>query len=160
MKLPYTKLALFSISLLLSSMAQAQAQAQTSTANHPFARTHWDPAYFDIASGTKPDQIDQLLSEAIQNTPHIFARINNPTPRMQRSLLAVLHDSARRNDGHAAEWAALLINAYASRYVQEVLPGLRAEITGSLGMAPADRVRSLLVFLANMAAPFDVIELN
>ena len=32
MKLPYTKLALFSISLLLSSMAQAQAQAQTSTA--------------------------------------------------------------------------------------------------------------------------------
>ena len=129
-------------------------------ANHPYARTHWDPAYFDIAYGMKPDQIDQILSEAIRNTPHIFARINNPTPRMQRSLLAVLHDSVQRNDGHAAEWAALLIHAYTSRYVQEVMPGLRGEIIGSLGAAPADRVRSLLVFLANMAAPFDVIEIS
>ena len=128
--------------------------------NHLFARTHWDPAYFDIAYGTKPDQIDQLLSEAIRNTPHIFARINNPTPSMQRSLLAVLHDSVQRNDGHAGEWAGLLIHAYASHYVHEVLPGLRAEISSSIGAAPADRVRSLLVFLASMAAPFDVIELN
>jgi hypothetical protein len=128
-------------------------------ANHPFARTHWDPSYFDIAYGMKPDQIDQVLSDAIHNTPSIFAHINNPTPRMQRSLLAVLHDSVRRNDGNAAEWAALLINAYSSRYVQEVLPGLRAEIAGSLGAAPPDRVRSLLVFLASMAAPFDVIEI-
>jgi hypothetical protein len=54
----------------------------------------------------------------------------------------------------------LLINAYSSRYVQEVLPGLRAEIAGSVALAPVDRVCSLLVFLAGMAAPFDVIELN
>ena len=65
-------------------------------ANHPFARTHWDPSYFDIAYGMKPDQIEQVLSDSIQNTPSIFAHINNPTPRMQRSLLAVLHDSVRR----------------------------------------------------------------
>ena len=128
--------------------------------SHAFARTNWDPSYFDIAYGMKPDQIEQKLSEAIHNTPSIFAHINNPSPRMQRSLLAVLHDSVQRNDGNAAEWAGLLINAYASRYVQEVLPGLRAEIAGSLGAAPADRVRSLLVFLASMAAPYDVIELN
>jgi hypothetical protein len=129
-------------------------------ANHPFARTSWDPSYFDIAYGMKPDQIEQVLSDAIHNTPSIFAHINNPTPRMQRSLLAVLHDSVRRNDGNAAEWAALLINAYSSRYVQEVLPGLRAEIAGSVGLAPVDRVRSVLVFLASMAAPFDVIEVD
>jgi hypothetical protein len=129
-------------------------------ANHPFSRTNWDPSYFDIAYGMKPDQIEQMLSDAIQNTPSIFAHINNPTPRMQRSLLAVLHDSVRRNDGNAAEWASLLINAYANRYVQEVLPGLRAEIAGSAGAPPADRVRSLLVFLASMAAPFDVIEVD
>jgi hypothetical protein len=129
-------------------------------ANHPFARTHWDPSYFDIAYGMKPDLIEQVLSDAIHNTPSIFAHINNPTPRMQRSLLAVLHDSVRRNDGNAAEWAVLLINAYASRYVQEVLPGLRAEITGSVGLALVDRVRSLLVFLASMDSAFDVIELN
>ncbi|MES2049537.1 MAG: hypothetical protein V4447_14140 [Pseudomonadota bacterium] len=129
-------------------------------ANHPFGRTHWDSSYFDIAYGMKPDQIEQVLSDAIHNTPSIFAHINNPTPRMQRSLLAVLHDSMRRNDGNAAEWAGLLINAYTSRYVQEVLPGLRAEITGSIGAAPADRVRRLLVFLASMAAPFDVIEIS
>lgn len=151
---------LFSATLAYLSKVCGLDSVSSFPSNHPFARTHWDPSYFDIAYGTKPDQIDQVLSEAIHNTPHIFARINNPTPRMQRSLLAVLHDSVRRNDGHAAEWAALLINAYASRYVQEGLPGLRAEITGSLGMAPADRVRSLLVFLANMAAPFDVIELS
>jgi hypothetical protein len=129
-------------------------------ANHPFARTHWDPSYFDIAYGMKPDLIEQVLSDAIHNTPSICAHINNPTPRMQRSLLAVLHDSVRRNDGNAAEWAVLLINAYASRYVQEVLPGLRAEIVGSVGLAPVDRVRSLLVFLANMDAAFDVIEVD
>lgn len=129
-------------------------------ASHPFARTHWDPSYFDIASGMKPDQIEQVLSDAIHNTPSIFAHINNPTPRMQRSLLAVLHDSVRRNDGHAAEWASLLINAYSSRHVQEVLPGLRAEIVASAVAAPSDRVRRLLVFLASMATPFDVIELD
>ena len=151
---------LFNATLAYLSKVCGLDSVSSFPANHPFARTHWDPPYFDIAYGTKPDQIDQILSEAIHNTPHIFVRINNPTPRMQRSLLAVLHDSVRRNDGHAAQWAAMLINAYASSFVQEVLPGLRAEITGSLGSGPADRVHSLLVFLANMATPFDVIELN
>lgn len=151
---------LFNTSLAYLSKICGLESVSSFPASHPYARTHWDPSYFDIAYGMQPDQIEQVLSEAIQNTPSIFAHINNPTPRMQRSLLAVLHDSVRRNDGNAAEWAALLINAYASRYVQEVLPGLRAEIAGSLGAASADRVRSLLVFLASMAAPFDVIELN
>jgi hypothetical protein len=151
---------LFNATLAYLSKVCGLDSVSSFPASHPFFRTHWDPSYFDIAYGTKPDQIDQILSEAIHNTPHIFARINNPTPRMQRSLLAVLHDSVRRNDGNAGEWAALLINAYASRHVQEVVPGLRAEITASSAAAPADRVRGLLVFLANMAAPFDVIEIS
>lgn len=151
---------LFNSSLAYLSKICGLDSVTSFPANHPFARTHWDPSYFDIAYGMKPDRIEQVLCDAIQNTPSIFAHISNPTPRMQRSLLAVLHDSVRRNDGNAAEWVGLLINAYSSRYVQEVLPGLRAEIAGSVGAPSADRVRSLLVFLANMAAPFDVIELN
>lgn len=127
---------------------------------HPFSRTSWNPSYFDIAYGMKPDQIEQMLCDAIGNTPSIFSHISNPTPRMQRSLLAVLHDGMLRNDGHAAQWASLLIAAYSSRYVQEVVPGLRAEINTSSDAAHADRIRSLLVFLANMKAPFDVIEVD
>jgi hypothetical protein len=127
---------------------------------HLYARTNWNSAYFDIASDMTPDQIERALSDAIHNTPSIFAHINNPTPRMQRSLLAVLHDSVRRNDGNTAQWAGLLINAYASSHVHEVLPGLRAEIATTAGVAPEERIRSLIVFLANMAAPFDVIELH
>lgn len=151
---------LFDASLAYLSKICGLDSVTSFPSNHPFARTHWDPSYFDIAYGMKPDQIEHVLSDAIHNTPSIFAHINNPTPRMQRSLLAVLHDSVRRKDGNAAEWAGLLINAYASRYVQEVLPGLRAEIAASAGAPPADRVRSLLVFLASMAAPFDVIEIS
>lgn len=125
---------------------------------HAYARTHWNPAYFDIAYGMPPQQIEQTLCDAIRNTPSIFAHIQNPTARMQRSLLAALHDSLLRKDGHATEWAGLLIAAYASRHIQEVVPGLRAEITASASLAQAERARSLLVFLANMPVAFEVVE--
>ncbi|MDO8178587.1 MAG: hypothetical protein Q7T62_10115 [Undibacterium sp.] len=149
---------LFTATLAYLSKMCGLESVSSFPAQHPFARTSWNPSYFDIAYGMKPDRIEQALCDAIRNTPSIFAHISNPTPRMQRSLLAVLHDSVRRNDGNAAEWAALLIVAYASRYVHEVVPGLRAEIAASAGEAQAERVRSMLAFLANMKAPFDVIE--
>jgi hypothetical protein len=128
-------------------------------AGHIHARTHWDPAYFDIAYGTSPEQIERTLCAAIDNTPSIFAHIGNPTPRMQRSLLAVLEQSVRRNDSHAA--AALvgwLIAAYASAHVREAVPGLRAVIERSAQEDGREQVRAILAFLADMRAPFDVID--
>jgi hypothetical protein len=125
---------------------------------HAFARTRWNPAYFDIPYGTKPEDIERTLCSAIGNTPSIFLHIVNPTPRMQRALLAVLAESMRRSDGRAGELAGMLIAAYASPHVQEAVPGLRAEISMSAYEDGSERVRRLLAFLSNMQAPFDVIE--
>jgi hypothetical protein len=125
---------------------------------HAYARTHWNPSYFDIPYGMKPEQIERSLCTAIGNTPSIFLHIANPTPRMQRALLAVVAESLRRNDGRAGELAAMLIAAYASPYVEEAVPGLRAEILQSAYEESTERVRRILSFLSNMQAPFDVIE--
>lgn len=149
---------LFTATLAYLSKICGLASVTSFPAGHAFARTSWNPAYFDIAYGLPPQQIEQALSDAIRNTPSIFAHISNPTPRMQRSLLGALHDGLQRKDANATECAALLIAAYASRHIQEVVPGLRAEIAGSAAMASAERVRSLLVFLAKMPVPFEVVE--
>ncbi len=125
---------------------------------HPHARTRWNAAYFDIASDVKPEQIERRLCEAIANTPTVFAYISNPTPRMQRALLGVLEERMRRN-GNMAELALLLIAAYRSAHIQEAIPGLRAAIASTQGEQAEQRVRSVLQFLAQMASPFDVIEL-
>jgi hypothetical protein len=127
-------------------------------AGHVHARTHWNPAYFDIAYGTDPEQIERVLCDAIGNTPSVFAHITNPTPRMQRSLLAMLDESMRRNDGNAAALVGLLIAAFDSAHVREAVPGLRAAIENSAFDEGRDRVRAILSFLADMRAPFDVIE--
>ncbi len=127
-------------------------------AGHAFARTHWNPAYFDIPYGMKPEDIERTVCAAIGNTPSIFVHIANPTPRMQRALLAVIAESIRHNDGRAGELAGMLIAAYGSPHVQEAVPGLRAEISESAYEDPNERVRRVLSFLSNMQAPFDVIE--
>jgi hypothetical protein len=57
---------------------------------HPYARTRWEAAYFDIASDVKPDEMERRICTAITNTPSVFAYITNPTPRMQRALLGVI----------------------------------------------------------------------
>ena len=127
---------------------------------HPYERTRWNGAYFDIASDVKPDQIESRLCEAIGNTPLVFGYITNPTPRMQRALFAVLEERMRNNRGRASELAVLLIQAYDSPHISEVLPGLRAAIARTQGEDPVERARSLMAFLTAMQSPFDVIEMN
>src|SRR5271165_5770645 len=95
---------------------------------HIHARTEWSPSHFDIPYGTPPEDIERRICIAIGNTPTIFAHINNPTPRMQRALLAVIAERLQRNDRTAGDLMELLIASYASPHVQEAVPGLRAEI--------------------------------
>ncbi len=125
---------------------------------HPYQRTRWNAAYFDIASDVKPEQIERRLCEAIANTPLVFRYISNPTPRMQRALFAVLEERMRNNRGRASELAVLLVEAYASEHIIEALPGLRAAIAGSAGEDMSERARSLMAFLGAMQSPFDVID--
>jgi len=115
---------------------------------HIFVRTNWDPSYFDIPYGTKPDEIERRICIAIGNTPGIFSRINYPTPRMQLTLVEIVVERSKDNDHAAEELVGLLINAYSSPFVQEVIAGLRAEIEGSkfdVGVTRAHRVLSFLL---------------
>ncbi|WP_229413597.1 hypothetical protein [Massilia violaceinigra] len=120
---------------------------------HAHARTHWSGAHFDIASDLKPDQIERALCEKIANTPLIFANIANPTPAMQRVLLDLIGTRMRHSGGQPVDLVSLLANAYRSPYTQEAVPGLRAAIEESGGDA-----RSVLAFLSEMPAAFDVID--
>lgn len=117
---------------------------------HMYARTSWNPAYFDIASDRKPEQIERALCEAITNTPLIFAHITHPTPRMQRALLDVIETRQRRSCGNPAELVTLLIRAYRSAATPEAMPGLRAVITADHYGGPAERARAVLDFLGTM----------
>jgi hypothetical protein len=128
---------------------------------HRHARTRWDPAYFDIPSDLKPDAIERAMCTAIENTPHVFAWIVHPTPRMQRALLGVIHARLRRGSGSQAapaDLVAMLIDAYASPDTQDALPGLRAAIESTKGYDPSMRIAHLTAFLADMPAAFDVID--
>lgn len=126
--------------------------------NHPYARTHWDRAYFDIASDLKPDAIERTLCAAIANTPSVFARIANPTPAMQRTLLGVIDTRLRRSCGAPTDLVALLVEAYRSPYTIEARPGLRPAIEATAGLEMRERVHAVLAFLGTMPAAFDVIE--
>lgn len=121
--------------------------------HHAYARTRWNAAYFDIASDLKPNQIERSICERIANTPSIFAHIENPTPGMQRELLAVIEARMRRSCGNPADLVALLVNAYRSPYTMDAVPGLRAAIARSDGDP-----RAVIEFLGAMPAAFDVIE--
>ncbi len=125
---------------------------------HPHARTRWNGAYFDIPSDTRPEQIERTLCAAIANTPSVFAHISNPTPGMQRELMAVISSRMRRQCGNPTDLVALLINAYHSRHTQEAVPGLRAAIENGIDDDLAQQVRNVLAFLAQMPSAFDVIE--
>ncbi|TFW13839.1 hypothetical protein [Duganella callida] len=127
---------------------------------HPYERTRWNGAYFDIASDVKPEQIESRLCEAISNTPLVFGYIENPTPRMQRALLAVLEERMRINRGRASELAALLVSAYDSPHITEIIPGLRNVVASTRHDDMGDRARSVMAFLSSTQSPFDVIEMN
>lgn len=114
---------------------------------HAYARTRWNPAYFDIPSDLKPDDIERRMCEAIANTPSVFAYIVNPTPRMQRTLIGMIEATMRRSCSEPAGLASLLINAYASPHIPELAPGLRAVIQGSAALDMGSRTRLLLLHL-------------
>jgi hypothetical protein len=122
-------------------------------AGHPYARTHWNAAYFDIASDLKPDQIERSLCESIANTPTIFVYINNPTPRMQQALLAVIEQRLRRGGAMPTDLATLLIQAYSSPHTLDAVPGLRRAIVESDGDP-----RAVLAFLNAAPSAFGIID--
>ncbi|WP_058048683.1 hypothetical protein [Janthinobacterium sp. Ant5-2-1] len=128
--------------------------------NHPYARTRWEAAYFDIASDVKPDEIERRICAAIANTPSVFAYITNPTPRMQRALLNVIHDRLRRQPGAGAtDLVLLLINAYASDHITEAVPGLRTLIFNTQHEETNLRVHAILELLVGTPRGLDVIDM-
>jgi len=128
---------------------------------HAYARTRWNAAYFDIASDVKPDEIERRICDAIANTPLVFAHISNPTPRMQRALFGVIEQRLRhRQQRDAAQLAALLIKAYASRDIPEAMPGLRNVIADTAHEEAGVRIQAVLDFLNSVQSPFDVIEMR
>lgn len=127
---------------------------------HPYARTRWEAAYFDIASDVKPDEIERRICAAIANTPSVFAYIVNPTPRMQRALLNVIHERLRRQPGvGATDLILLLINAYASPHITEVVPGLRQLIHDTGHEQTNLRAHAILELLTATPRGLDVIDM-
>ncbi|WP_038493029.1 hypothetical protein [Janthinobacterium agaricidamnosum] len=133
--------------------------ADSFPSGHPYARTRWNAAYFDIASDVKPEQIERRLCDAIANTPTVFAYISNPTPRMQRALFGVIEERLRRNAG-AGDLVLLLINAYRSPHIMEAAPGLRTVMHNTEHEDSKVRIAVILEFLKRMQYPFDVIEMQ
>jgi hypothetical protein len=125
---------------------------------HRYARTHWDPAYFDVPSDLTPERIETVICDAIAATPSVFGYIVHPTPRMQRTLLAAIHARLRRGATPPTDLAAMLVDAYASPHTLEAMPGLRATIAATVGYDPSMRAAHLLAHLADMPAAFDVID--
>ncbi|PLY42196.1 hypothetical protein CSZ94_11925 [Janthinobacterium sp. ROICE36] len=127
---------------------------------HPYARTRWEAAYFDIASDVKPDEIERRICAAIANTPSVFAHISNPTPRMQRALLNVIHDRLRRQPGTGAtDLVLLLINAYASDHITEAVPGLRTLMFNTQHDDTNLRAHAILELLVGTPRGLDVIDI-
>ena len=122
---------------------------------HQYARTRWNPAYFDIASDLKPERIERSLCESIANTPLIFAHITHPTPRMQRALLAVIDTRLRRSCANPLDLVALLVQAYRSPATPEAMPGLRAAIENNNFDTGA-----VLEFLGAMPSAFDISDVS
>lgn len=125
---------------------------------HAYARTRWNKAYFDIPSDMKPEAIEQRMCDAIANTPSLFGEIQNPTPRMQRTLLGMIEQRLRRGQGAPIDLAQLLVAAYRSPHTFEVVPGLRQAIRDTAGYEPHVQANAILAYLADAPAAFGVIE--
>lgn len=141
---------------LLSRISRACGfeTADSFPAGHPYPRTRWNRAYFDIPSDMKADDIERRICAAIENTPSVFAHIANPTPRMQRTLIAMIESTMRRSCGQPVNLAALLVNAYNSPHTPEATPGLRRAIESSAGQEPAVRAQLLLQHLNETSGAF------
>ena len=119
--------------------------------------TRWNKAYFDIASDLKADQMEHIICAAITNTPHVFGEIRNPTPRMQRALLAVIEAQLRRAGG-PVDLVHLLIRAYSSPHTPDIVPDLRAQIAANAQYDANIQAHAVLAFLGDAPAGFGVIE--
>jgi hypothetical protein len=151
------------IDTALELLARASRKLGFETADsfppgHPYARTRWNKAYFDIPSDLKPDAIEQRMCEAIANTPSLFGEIQNPTPRMQRTLLAIIEQRLRRGQGAPSDLAQLLVAAYRSPHTVETVAGLRQVIRDTSGYEPHVQANAVLAWLADAPAAFGVIE--
>jgi len=134
--------------------------ADSFPANHPHARTHWDAAYFDIASDVKPDEIERRIGAAIAATPSVFAYITHPTPRMQQALLAAIHERLRRSPGAGAtDLVLMLMRAYDSAHTVEAVPGLRALIRNTEHEPDHVRAHAVLELLVGTPRGLDVIDI-
>jgi hypothetical protein len=125
---------------------------------HRYPRTRWDRAYFDIASDLTADQMETAICAAIANTPSVFAHITHPTPRMQRTLLAIVHARLRRGGTPPTDLVAMLIDACEQPHTPQAMPGLREALASTVGYDPSMRVAHLQAWLADMPAAFDVID--
>ena len=104
--------------------------------------------------------MERRICAAIANTPSVFAYISNPTPRMQRALLNVIHDRLRRQPGAGAtDLVLLLINAYASPHITEAVPGLRTLIFNTEHEDTNLRVHAILELLVGTPRGLDVIDM-
>jgi hypothetical protein len=54
----------------------------------------------------------------------------------------------------------MLVTAYDSPHIAEVIPGLRAAVAATRHEELPERARNVMAFLGSMQSPFDVIELN
>jgi len=124
---------------------------------HANLYTRWNKAYFDIPSDLKADQMESIVCSAIANTPHVFGEIRNPTPRMQRALLAVIESRLRRADA-PADLVHLLIGAYRHPHTPDIVPGLRDQIAANAQFDPNIQAHAVLAFLGDAPAGFGVIE--
>ena len=145
--------------LARASYALGLENADRFPRGHAYAHTRWNKAYFDIPSDLKPEQMESIVCAAIANTPHVFGEIRNPTPRMQRALLAVIESRLRRADARA-DLVHLLIRAYRQPHTPDIVPGLRAQVAGTRHDDIAERARSVMAFLSSTHSPFDVIEMK
>jgi hypothetical protein len=124
--------------------------------DHIHARTRWKGAYFDIASDRNPEQIERAMCEALANTPSMFDLIENPTPRMQLTLIAAIESRMRRSSSPPDDLAMLLIKAYASPHVIDAIPGLGAAIErGAQNRNMRECIDTLLAFLRASSTTFD-----
>lgn len=128
--------------------------ADSFPAGHAYPRTRWNRAYFDIPSDLKADDIERRICDAIANTPSVFAHITHPTPRMQRTLIAMIESTMRRSCGQPVNLASLLVRAYDSPYTPEATPGLRRAIESTAGQDPAVRAQILLQHLNESTGAF------
>ncbi len=144
--------------LARASRALGFETADSFPPGHAYARTRWNKAYFDIPSDTRPEAIEHRICEAIANTPYVFGEIANPTPRMQRALLAVIEQRLRRAHGAPVDLAALLVNAYRSPHTAEIVPGLRQAIRDTAEYETLVQANAILAFLADAPAAFGVID--